>query len=118
MDNMKWLMGLDGIVMIAFGFYIFGIGLWGLTKKRPLVFAARQLMWFLIAVYIPITIQSFLPLFSDPWGRSDPLFIILPFFQVGIFVLLVYIFWQQMTGYLIFGISDETFRDALISALI
>ena len=116
MDNMKWVFGLYGIVMIAFGLYVFGIGLWGLTKKRPLVFAARQLMWFMIAIYIPITIQSFIPLF-DSWGREDTFFVIMPFFQVAIFVLLVFIFLRQMTGYMIFGVSDETFREALTNAL-
>ncbi len=116
MDIMKWVFPLYGIVMIAFGLYVFGIGIWGLTKKRPLVFAARQLMWFMVAIYIPLTIQSFVPLFES-WGRRDPLFIVMPIIQVAMFVLLVFIFWRQMTGYMIFGVSDETFREALISAL-
>ena len=38
MDIMLWVMPLYGLIMIAFGLYVFGIGLLGLTKKRPLVF--------------------------------------------------------------------------------
>lgn len=116
MDIMKWVFVLYGIVMIAFGLYTFGIGAWGLIKKRPLIFAARQLMWFLLALYVPQTIQSLVPLF-DSWGRSDPFFTIMPIIQIAMLVLLVFIFWRQMTGYMIFGVSDETFREALITAL-
>jgi len=116
MNMMKWILVLYGITAIAFGVYVFGIGLWGLIKKRPLVFAARQLMWFMLAVYLPITIQSFVPLFES-WGRRVGFFVVLPVFQIAMMILLVFVFWRQMTGYMIFGVSDETFRDALLAAL-
>jgi hypothetical protein len=107
--------------MITFGLYISRIGLLGLIKKRPLVIAARQLMWFLLLCYIPVTIQSFVPLFvfsgSEVRVFSDGFWIFLPIFQVAIMALLVFVFWRQMTGYMIFGVSDESFRDALTSAL-
>jgi len=119
--SMTWILPLYGIIMTAFGLYVFGIGLWGLVKKRPLVFAARQLMWFLFLCYLPATIQSFVPLFG--FGeRSGGIFsggfwVVWPIFQVAIMILLAFVFWRQMTGYLIFGVSDETFRNALTSAL-
>lgn len=115
-------MPLYGLIMIAFGVYVFGIGLWGLTKKRPLVFPARQLMWFILAMYVPATIQSFVPFFTFS-GRSESsifnsgFWIFFPVFQVVMMVLLIYVFWRQMTGYMIFGVSDDTFRNALTSAL-
>ena len=90
MDIMKWIFPLYGIVTTAFSLYVFGIGLWGLVKKRPLVFAARQLMWFLLAMYILLTIQSFLPLFES-WGREDTLLVLLPFIQVAILMLLIFV---------------------------
>jgi hypothetical protein len=121
MSMMMWALPLYGLIMIAFGLYTFGIGLWGLLKKRPLVFAARQLMWFILAMYVPVTINSFVPLFQFS-GRGDGIFdsgfwIVLPIFQVLMMVLLVFVFWRQMTGYMIFGVSDDTFRNALTSAL-
>ena len=122
MSIMLWVMPLYGLVAIAFGVYISGIGLWGLTKKRPLVFPARQLMWFMLAMYVPATIQSFVPLFTFS-GRSEGsifnlgFWVFFPVFQVIVMALLVYVLWRQMTGYMIFGVSDDTFRNALTSAL-
>jgi len=116
MGLMNWMLVFYGIVGIIFGLYVFGIGLWGLVKQRPLVFPARQLMWFLLLCYLPITVQSFVPLINSR-GHIEPFFILLPFIQVAMLALLVFVFWRQMTGYMIFGVSDDTFRDGLISAL-
>jgi hypothetical protein len=116
MGLMNWMLVFYGIVGAVFGMYIFGIGLWGLLNRRPLVFPARQLMWFLLLCYLPITVQSFVPLLNSR-GHVEPFFIFLPFVQITMIVLLVFVFWRQMTGYMIFGVSDDTFRDGLISAL-
>ncbi|HUN24553.1 MAG TPA: hypothetical protein PK299_15595 [Anaerolineales bacterium] len=116
MDIMKWFFILYGIVMVAIGLYAFGIGAWGFVKKRPLIVAARQLMWFLLAIYVPQTIQAFVSLPSF-WGRGDLFFTIIPIIEIVALVLLVFIFWRQMAGYMILGVSDETFREALVSAL-
>lgn len=117
---MNWVMGLYGIILSIFGLYITGIGIWGLLKKRPLVFSARQLMWVLFLAYVPGLIQSFLPLFtwrSSTFSSFNWFTVFMPFIQVALMSLLVFIFWRQMTGYLVFGVSDDTFRDALLSAL-
>jgi hypothetical protein len=115
MNASFWILILYAIVMIAFSLYTSGIGIWGLVKKRPLIIAARRQMWFLL-IYVPITLQSFVPLF-DSWGRNDMFVIILSFIQVAMMILLVYASWRQTTGYMIFGVSDETFLAALTSAL-
>ena len=116
MGLMNWMLVFYGIVGITFGLYVFGIGLWGLVNQRPLVFPARQLMWFLLLCYLPITVQSFVPLLNSR-GPVNSFFIMLPFIQIAMMMLLVFVFWRQMSGYMIFGVSDDTFRDGLISAL-
>lgn len=113
---MNWIFVLYGIVLTIFGLYVAGIGVWGLIKKRPLVFSARQLMWVVLLAYLPSVIQSFIPLFTSR-GSIEWFEIFLPFIQVAVMAILVFIFWRQMTGYMVFGVSDDTFRDALFYAL-
>ena len=114
--GMDWMFVFYSAVMVLFGLYTMGIGLLGLVRKRPLIFASRQLMWVLILVFLPNLINTFLPLFSD-WGQNDVLLIVLPFISLAMMILLVFVFWKQMIGYMVFGITDETFRDALTTAL-
>ncbi|HEX2696721.1 MAG TPA: hypothetical protein VHM28_03375 [Anaerolineales bacterium] len=122
MNITMWVMPLYGLLLVAFGLYVFGIGVWGLVKKRPLVFAARQLMWFVLAMFSLLIIQSFSPL-VESFGRDNGLFshsaiwFVAPFFQMAMFGLVLFIYWRQTTGYMVFGVSDDTFRNALISAL-
>jgi hypothetical protein len=114
--EMSWMFGFYSVAMVIFGLYAIGIGLLGLVRKRPFAFPSRQLMWILFLVFLPNLINSFIPLFSD-WGRADTLLTVLPLFNLSIMVLLVFVFWRQMTGYMVFGVYDETFRDALSATL-
>jgi hypothetical protein len=55
--------------------------------------------------------------FFESWGSSDLFGTFWPIIQTAMLILLFFVFWRQMTGYMIFGVYDETFRDALTSAL-
>lgn len=117
MRTMPWNFVLYGLVMVAFSLYVLGIGVWGLIKKRPLILPAHQFMWFLLALYAAQVINSVVPLFTIRWLTFDPFFFLLPVFQILMFFVLIYVLQRQMTGYLILGVTDETFRDALTAVL-
>ena len=114
------LMGLAwifyGVAFAAFAIYVFGIGLSGFIRKRPLVFASRQLMWFMFAIFAPTIIMIF-SLFLGSRKYISSFSVGMFVFQLGMMVIMVFILWRQMSGYMIFGVSDETFREALTSAL-
>ena len=116
MELMGWVWILYGIAMAAFAIYTFGIGLSGFIRKRPLVFASRQLMWFMFAILAPTIIMLLNLLFED--RKYFSLFSVgMSIFQLGMMALMIFIVWRQMSGYMIFGVSDETFREALTHAL-
>ncbi len=116
MNIIKWVLVLYGITAAAFGLYSFSIGYWGLVKKRPIVFPARQLMWFMFAMFAPLIVMLLSFLFQ---GREYIYWFLISMsaFQVATLVLVVFILWRQMSGYVVLGVSDETFRQALTNAL-
>lgn len=114
MLSFDWTITFYGIAMLIFGLYVAGIGLWGFVKKRPLVFAARQMMWLFFMLYIPINIQIFS---SFSWERGFSFLNLMLIFQLAMMSLMVYLFYRQFTGYMIFGVSEETFREALTLVL-
>jgi len=96
---------------LFFGLYVFGIGLWGLVNPAPLVIsgaAADVVSTFMLSTHLPF---SLLCLWSTPGARLIR-FLLCCFHQVAMLALLVFVFWRQMTGYMIFGVSDDTFRMA------
>lgn len=117
MRTMQWSFMLYGLVMVAFSLYILGIGVWGLIKKRPLILPAHQFMWFFIALYAAQIIQSLVSIFTTRWQTFDPFFFLIPIFQILMFVVVIYVIQRQMTGYLILGVTDDTFREALTAVL-
>ena len=113
---MDWMFIFLSVVIVIFGLYTLGIGILGLARKRPFAFSARPLMWIMLLVFLPNVINSFIRLFSR-WGRIDLFSITMPFINLVLMIVLVFVFWRQMTGYMVFGVYDETFRDALTSTL-
>ena len=113
---MNWMFILLSISMVVFGLYTLGIGILGLARKRPFAFSARTLMWVFFLAYLPSLVNPFVSLFTR-WERLNTFFLVMPFLNLVIMLLLVFVFWRQLTGYMIFGVYDETFRDALISTL-
>ncbi len=111
-----WLSTLNNIVYIAFGLSALGTGLWGFIKKRPLIFPARYLMGLVIAWITPTTLRMINFLF-DPSLENELITCVFPLAVIGSFALLIYIFWRQTPGYILLGVSDESFRNGLTNAL-
>lgn len=109
---MFWVYQVLFLLMAAF---LFGIGLRGLIKKRPLLFSARWLFGFMLLAFTP---QLLIPIFF--WfGRDGGVRKVETIFLIGplMFVFLVVIFWLQMRGYFVFGVTDTSFRGAMHHAL-
>jgi hypothetical protein len=116
MNVINWVFVFSGITVMAFGIYTFGIGVWGLVKNRPLIFATRQYIWFLFAMIAPVVVVLSNNIFEE--REHVNLFLVsMSIFQAAMLVLMAFILWRQMSGYMILGVSDETFRNALLNAL-
>ncbi len=116
MNILVWGLAFQIIMLFVTGLCMFSVGLWGIVKRRPLLFPARQMMWFLIPLFIPGLVRSYIPLFTS-WEYDLLTVAILPIIMTAMMILLVFVYWRQMTGYMVLGVYDETFRDALINAL-
>ena len=112
---MWWTMGLYALVMLAFCGFILRIGILGLRHQRPLIVPARQFVWFFMVVFGVGVIQMWAPLLE--FGAVDWFSVGFPLFQTAMFVLMVWVIYKQMVGRIIFGVSEDLFRDALIHAL-
>lgn len=95
---------------------LLGVGLWGFIKKRPMLFPARVLFWPALLFCLPLTLVV-LRFAWDARGLLQVFGLVWAGLQISVFGLLVVIYRRQMTGYLVFGISDDTFRPALVYAL-
>ncbi len=114
----SWTFRIFSLVFFIIGIYFLAIGLRGLITRKPFLLSARQPMWFMLLCLAPGLAVSlfFLVLLPDASLRRSPL----PFLQglnVLVFVVIVFVFWRQFSGYIAFGVTDESFREALVDSL-
>ena len=102
-------------IMVLMAVFALGIGLRGLLRNRPVVFSARWLFGFMLIAFTPSLLNPLLSRLgaSGAFQRGWPIALIAP----GMFLFLVIVFWFQMRGYLVFGVTDTTLRSALHHAL-
>lgn len=104
-----WYLWFFGLILSVFGLYIGGLGLMGLIQKRPLVFTARTMMWILLLAFLPNLVNSF-RLFGFSSSRGLDLFSVgMPIINIVLFAVLIFVFWRQMSGYFIYGITMRLF---------
>jgi hypothetical protein len=106
--NILWFYEALFAVMALFAL---AIGLRGLIRRRPLVFSARWLFGFLSLAFVPQVVNPLWLGFghSSRLGGSGVMAVLSPAF----FLFMTAVFWVQMRGYLVFGVTDTTFRGAL-----
>jgi len=101
-----------GLVSLAF----LALGLYALMRRRPFVIHSR---WMLVLVVIALSPQIFMPLsmfFREPRYRTGWLDATSLISVLAMVVLIAYMA-LQMRGYMVFGTTQESFREALLSAL-
>ena len=99
------------------GSYFLWIGIRGFIRRRAFLIPARQLMWFLIACYVPQVLTIVRTLLDFTAGGGFSMLVVLQLLNLLILIMLGFVFWRQFSGYIAIGISEDTFRDALTTAL-
>jgi hypothetical protein len=122
-------MSSQWILRIAFGFIAIPflmIGLRGVVTKRPFLISLRHFVW-LMSIPILLSVTAFGEVIFDEPFSAGPLIALnddLKF--VGIILLIVFllpfgiaffVMWKKTAGYSAYGVTDESFQEALHSAL-
>jgi hypothetical protein len=111
--EMRILMPLAlGLVSLAF----VAIGLYALMRRRPFTVRSRWMLLAAVIGFSPQIITLFSSFVSDPkyrTGWTDATSVLLVAMTVVILAFLA----MQMRGYWVFGATQESFREALLSAL-
>jgi hypothetical protein len=105
-----------GLATAVFGGLSICVGFFGLAKRRPILFPMLYYNGLVLLIFTLGLIFSFVQFFSP--RKTSSLFL-----NVAPFILLVLIAWlafsslRQTSGYMVLGIYDDTFRDAITHAL-
>ena len=119
MESALYLKMVFIIIPLALGlmaiFYL-TVGMRGILTKRPFMISNRWFLATILAVLIPSILLTVLPLF-----RGDPASINwlhwLNALVFGSILLVIPVLWYALKGYATYGVTDASFREALIAAL-
>jgi hypothetical protein len=101
-----------GAVSLAF----IALGLYALIRRRPFVINSRWLIAIVVVTMSPQVIESLSWGFFDDRNLSSGLSFASLLLLLSTVILICYIA-LQMRGYMVFGTTQESFRDALLSSL-
>ncbi|MCY4403552.1 MAG: hypothetical protein OXD54_13340 [Candidatus Poribacteria bacterium] len=93
-------------VMAAF-FLI--IGMRGIITKRPFLVSNKWLLWMMSIVFVPLICQ---PLFFYP-----PDIGLLGWLNPALYIVVLVMMFIALKGYVAYGVTDMSFREALLAAL-
>lgn len=111
---MKHHFWISGIIFVLISLFFLTIGLRGLISRRPFLFPSRVMFALMTLCFLPSIYLSLDLLFDRRTGAIRYDSILSP----GIFVVILVMFWIQMRGYMIYGISAESFGTCLRKALV
>jgi hypothetical protein len=87
------------------------LGLKGLFEKKPFLLSSRWMWLIMLFCFGPSLLMSLSTLLE---GRYfDWIFVLSPL----LVLFALFVMWRQMSGYMAFGITDDSFREALQAAL-
>ena len=101
-----------GFVSLAF----IALGLYALVRRRPFIIDARWMLAMIVVTMSPSVIMQLSWFFIDDRNVSDRLGFMSWISLLSTIILIGYLA-LQMRGYMVFGTTQESFRDALLSAL-
>lgn len=98
--------------------FSFSIGLRGMLTKRPFIISNRWFFANILVVFIPLPL-ILLPLLLASGSSSDPIHFMnwLNTILCGMVFLVILMVWYSLRGYVTFGVTDISFRAALLAAL-
>ncbi|MCY3740223.1 MAG: hypothetical protein OXH00_04320 [Candidatus Poribacteria bacterium] len=102
-----------GITAI-FSFYI---GLRGILSKTPFMISNRWFLATILVAFIPLPV-ILLPLLSASGSSSDIYFMKwLIAILCGLVLSVILMVWYSLRGYVVYGVTDVSFRETLLAAL-
>jgi hypothetical protein len=101
-----------GTVSLAF----IALGLYALIRRRPFVIDARWLLALVVLALSPSVFMQLLIFLGENQHRSRGLILVSLIWVVTMIILAGFIA-LQLRGYMTFGTTQDSFREALVSAL-
>ena len=110
---MKHHFWISGITFAVIALFFLAIGLRGLIGRRPFLFPSRVMFALMTLCFLPSIYLSLDLLFDRTTGavRYDGLF------NPLMFAVILVMFWIQMRGYMVYGVSAESFGASLRKVL-
>jgi len=102
--NIMWLL----IVLVPLAFLVLGIK--GVVEKKPFLISSRWMWVIMLFLFAPLIFYS---LFNIMDGGYFWLFILFSL----MFIAPLFFMWRAMCGYTAFGVTNDSFRDAIHAAL-
>jgi hypothetical protein len=93
-----------------------GLGMYALARRRPFMINARWMLFILVVAWAPQVIMQLSLFFVDDRFRSQGLDLMSWLSLLSTVVLFAFIA-LQMRGYMVFGTTQDSFREALLAAL-
>ena len=103
----------DAVFPIIFGvaaIFFLVVGFRGILTKRPFLISQRWFLAMMFVIFIPTILQFLLLRFPSGFNLMNWL-------HPVIFGLILLMLCYQMRGYMAYGVTDTSFREALIEAL-
>ncbi|MCP4613537.1 MAG: hypothetical protein GY845_33015 [Planctomycetes bacterium] len=114
MDFLTLKIMMTTTISLLMAVFFFVIGGTVLIRKKPLVVSSRCFFGAVVLAFTPLIVNPLI-FFVEPFTKNSG--------NIGIswimllsplmFLFLLVFFWFQIQGYMLFGITDETVRDAL-----
>jgi len=101
-----------GLVSLAF----IALGLYALMRQRPFIIHSRWMLAIVIIAFSPQVVMPLSLFMSDPQYRTGWLDAASLISTLAMVIMIAYVA-LQMRGYMVFGTTQESFREALLSAL-
>lgn len=101
-------------ITVIFSFYI---GLRGILSKTPFMISNRWFLATILVVFIPLPV-ILMPLLSASVSGSDIHFMKwLIAILCGLLLFVILMLWYSLRGYVVYGVTDVSFRETLLAAL-
>ncbi len=107
------------LMPVTFGFVALtfvALGLYALTRRRPFMIDARWMLVLLAIAWAPQLIMQLSWILGENRHRGDGMDIMSWLSLLATFVFFGYMA-LQIRGYMVFGTTQESFREALLAAL-
>jgi len=111
-----YLTVLSPVLLGIMAIFMFAIGLRGIVTQRPFLIPARWFFYQMLLVFLPVISLPLWLGFSSSGPSTTGLALRVWLYPL-MFGCILLMMWFQMQGYMAFAVTDQAFREALISAL-